>query len=201
MLCAGPAVRRKVRPGEAARDDAHEYQELANRKKGNDQLKGRGNRNACDVQGRKNDICAYRGAAGIERRELDIEVGADRKPNRGWRKRELDQRREACDVAAHLPKGAVAVREWATGVGNSGSQFREAEYESRVHDRNEDGRDQKAEGAGKRPAVTPAEVLSGNDQSDRDAPEVQATQRFIKGGLALRHCPLPVVVPAPRANF
>ncbi|MNV46258.1 hypothetical protein D3C71_1380820 [compost metagenome] len=113
----------------------------------------------------------------IEGGELHVEIGADGQGNGRWGEDEFDQRRQPGDQSTFLAKGTTAVGKRSASVGDRGGQFGKTEDETGVHGGDHEGRHQKAQRPGHAPAIAPAEILSGNHQPDRNAPQVQRAQR------------------------
>ena len=176
----GPAIECEVAEAERRCDHPHEHQQLGNGQHADDQLKSRGQFHPEDVQPHEHDVGTHRRMLGIERRELHVKVSANRQGNGRWGEDEFDQRRQPGDQSAFFAEGPAAVGKRPTGVGNRGGQLGEAEDEAGVHGGDHEGSHQKPQRPGDAPAVTPAEILSGNHQPDRNAPQVQSTQRGFK---------------------
>ncbi|MCY1408622.1 hypothetical protein D9M71_239460 [compost metagenome] len=160
LIGAGPAAEDEVGEAEARRDHAHEHQQLGHGQHGDHQLEGGGDADAEDVQGHEHDIGAHRGVLRVQFRVLHVEVGADGHGDGRRGEDKLDQGGDAGDQPALFAEGATAVGEGAARVGNGGGQFGEAEDETGVHGGHQQGGNQEAEGAGRAPAVAPAEVFA-----------------------------------------
>ena len=176
VVGAGPAALEEIGGREARRHHAHEDAELEDRDQRDRELEARGDRHAGDVERHEHEVGAERDPLRLERRELHVDVGADRQGDRRRREHELDQGGEAGDVAAGRPEGAPAVLERAAGVRDRGRELGEAEDEGRVHQGDERRGHEKAERAGLVPAVAPAEVLARDHQADGDAPQREGAQ-------------------------
>ncbi len=132
------------------------------------------------VQPDEDDIGAQREPFRVDPRELHVEIGADRKSDRGRRKNEFHQGGEAGNEAAVRPKGAARVGEGAAGMRNGGRSSVKLKIKVVYIGRNQHRGNQKAECAGGGPAVAPPEILARDDQSDRDAPELKRTQHLLQ---------------------
>ena len=160
----------EIRGREPRCDDAHEHAQLEDRDQRHDQLEARRDRHAGDVERHEDDVGAERDPSRLEHRKLDVDVGADRQRDRRRREHEFDQGREAGEIADGSAERAPAVLERPAGVRDRGCQLGEAEDEGRVRQGDEPGSDEKAERSGRGPAIAPAEILAGDDQTYRDAP-------------------------------
>ena len=109
--------------------------------------------------------------------KLHVEVGADGQGDGRRGEDEFDQRRQPGDQSAFLAKGAAAVGKRTAGMGNRGGQLGEAEDEAGVHGGDHERGHQKTQRPGHAPAITPAEIFTGNHQPDRNAPQMQGAQR------------------------
>ncbi|MCY1458874.1 hypothetical protein D9M71_762940 [compost metagenome] len=98
----------------------------------------------------------------IESGKLHVQVSTNRQSNRWRREDEFDQRRQPGDQPAFFAKRAATVGKGTTGMGNRRGQFGEAEDEAGVHGGDHKRGHQKTQCARDAPAVTPAEVLTGN---------------------------------------
>jgi len=94
---------------------------------------GGGNAHPHDVQCHEYQVGAAGDPLGVQRRKLDIQIGADRQRDGRRRKYELAQRGKAGHKAAHRPKGAPGIGKRATRVRNGGGEFGKAENEGGVH--------------------------------------------------------------------
>ncbi|NYF80032.1 hypothetical protein HDF17_002352 [Granulicella arctica] len=94
-----------------------------------------------------------------------------------WSEEKFHQRRGSRDVSTEFTEGTLRVREGATSVGDSGCKLGETEDKGDVHGCNKDCCDEEAEGAGAGPSVAPAEIFSGDDKPDSDAPKLPCVQR------------------------
>ncbi len=81
------------------------------------------------------------------------------------------------DLHDRRAERAPAILERTACVRDRCRQLGEAEDERRVHQRDERGSDEEAEGSGGGPAVAPAEVLARDDEADGDAPQVERAER------------------------
>ncbi|MCY1527604.1 hypothetical protein D9M68_626740 [compost metagenome] len=176
----GPAVGGEVGQRPAGCDHAGKHQQLGHGQQGHHQLEHRGNAHAQRVEGDEDHVGAQRRDLGVERGELQPQVGTDGQRDRRRREHELHQRGEAGDEASRGPEGAARVGKRAAGVRDGGGEFGEAEDEGGVHQRHEQRGQQEAQRAGAGPAVAPAEIFAGDDQTDGDAPEREGAQHGLE---------------------
>ncbi len=176
----GPAVGGEVGHRPARCDHAGEHQQLGHGQQGHHQLEHGGDAHAQGVEGDEDGVGAQRRHLGVERGELQPQVGADGQRDGRRREDELHQRGETRDEAAGGAERAPGIGEGATGVGNGGGQLGEAEDEGGVHQRHEHRGHQEAQGARAGPAVAPAEILARDHQTDGDAPEGKDAQHGLE---------------------
>lgn len=167
---ACPAVEGEVAEAEGWGHHAHEHQEFGHRQHADHQFKGGCQFHPENVQAHEYDVGANRGMFRIQGRELHVQVSADGQGDGGRGEDEFDQGGQPRDQAAFFTKGATAVGKRAAGVGNRCGQLGETEYKAGIHGRHHQRGHEKPQGSCHAPAIAPAEVLSGNHQSDCDAP-------------------------------
>nr|GEU28151.1 hypothetical protein [Tanacetum cinerariifolium] len=178
VVLPGPAAFGEVGDGKTGRHHAHEYQQLENCQQRHQQLERGGHLHAHDIERHEHDVGGHGRQLGVDLGKLHVEIGADGQRNGGRRKHELDQGGGAGQVAAGGAKGAAAVGERPARIGNRGGQLGKAEDKGGVHQRDEQRGDRKTQGAGRGPAVTPAEIFAGDHQPHGDAPQLESSQRL-----------------------